>query len=139
VSLLAAFPARAELGGGVDSVQQDQARMEGSLQITHAAAYDVHEIKTQGGSVVREYVAGGKVFGLAWQGRGHPNLQQLLGSYFEQFQRAAQAQSQVVRRAPIMIHESGLVVEISGHPGFFVGRAYVPQMVPQGVAESQIR
>jgi len=139
LAVLAALPANAELGGGVDSVQQDRARVEGSLQITHAANYDVHEIKTPAGSVIREYVAGGKVFGMAWRGAGHPNFRQLLGAYYEQFQRAAQARSTAARRAPVIVHQSGLVVEISGHPGVFVGRAYLPGMVPENVAVSQIR
>jgi hypothetical protein len=136
--LAVCLPVSASLGGDVSSVQADQARMKGSVRLTQRAAYAVHEIQAASGAVVREYVSPeGKVFAVAWQGSGHPDMRQLLGSFFEQFQRAVQTKSS--RRAPVLVHESGLVVEIGGVPRRFAGRAYVPQMVPQGVSIDNLR
>ena len=57
----------------------------------------MHEITTTTG-VVREFVSpGGAVFGVAWDGQFPPDLQQLLGPYYQQAQQAATAQSQQPR------------------------------------------
>ena len=137
----ASLPSAASLGGDVTSVQSDQAHMKASRQVTQAAAYAVHEMKSDG-SVVREYVSpAGKVFAVTWQTVGHPDMQQLLGSYYQQLQQAAPppAGTRRARRAPVAIHTPGLVVEIGGVPRHIVGRAYVPQMLPANVPLTDIR
>jgi hypothetical protein len=139
------FPAWAALGGDVTSVQADQLHMQGTIRSTAKASYTVHEIQSASGTVVREYVSSsgsstGKVFALAWQGPWPPDMRQLLGSYFDQYSQAAKAQSSArVGRRPLMIEQSGLVVEMGGHPRAFTGRAYVPQMLPSGVHAEEIQ
>ena len=132
------LPARAVLGGDAKSVQDDQARMRGSLRITQVAAYSVHEIQSASGMRIREYVSDeGKVFAVGFQGFRVPDMRLLLGQYFPQYQRAA-----LVRRSghgPLLIEEPGLVVQIAGHMRAFVGRAYVPHMIPEGVRVQSIR
>jgi hypothetical protein len=136
--LAVSLPAFATLGGDLASVQADQAHLKGSLRITPAANYTVHEIQPVPGTLIREYVSpAGKVFAVAWKSPGHPDMRQLLGTYFEQFQRAAQGKR--ARHAPLLVHEPGLVVELGGHPRRFFGRAYVPEMVPEGVPVEKIR
>jgi len=139
--LAVSFPALAALGGDVNSVQEDQAHMKGSLQIHPAAAYSVHEITTSTRTVVREYVSPeGKVFGVAWQGPFVPDMQQLLGTSFQQYSAAVQANRDThARRKPLNIQEPGLVVQTSGHVRAYSGRAYIPEMVPQGVSAETIR
>jgi hypothetical protein len=39
----------------------------------------------------------------------------------------------------VLINEPGLTVQISGHPRSFTGRAYIPEMLPQGVPAEDIR
>jgi len=79
------------------------------------------------------------VFGVAWEGQFPPDLQQLLGPYYQQAQQATTPeQQQGRRRAPVVIETPGLVVHESGHMRSFQGRAYVPQLVPQGVEASEI-
>ncbi|MGA3212706.1 MAG: DUF2844 domain-containing protein [Terriglobales bacterium] len=130
--------AGAELGGTVSSVQSDREFFKGTVQVTHAGAYDVHGIKTAAGSSIREYVSpDGKVFAVAWSSAGHPDMKQLLGTYFEQYQRVLQAPR--TGRGPLSVHESGLAVELGGHPRAFTGRVYVPGLVPQGVDLENIR
>lgn len=140
-----ALPAWAALGGDIASVQADQVQMRGSLRTTVAASYTVHEIQGASGTVVREYVtssgtSAGKVFAVAWQGPWPPDMRQLLGSYFDQYMQGAKAQSGArMGRRPLMIEQPGLVVEMGGHPRSFVGRAYVPEMLPAGVQAGEIQ
>jgi hypothetical protein len=135
ILILTALPAFAALGEDAGSVQADQARMQASLRTTQAQAPT--------GIIIREYIspATGKVFAVAWQGPWPPNMQQILASYFDQFQQAAQAQAGTARaiRRPLMISLPGLVVQSGGHMRSFSGRAYVPDMLPQGVTAEAIR
>jgi hypothetical protein len=139
--LVLPIPALASLGGDVASVHQDLAQMKGSLKTTESTNYTLHEIKSTAGTVVREYVSpAGEVFGVAWQGSAMPNLQQILGSYFQTFSDAAQAQRTARRgRGPLYIQQTGLVVESTGHMRSFSGRAYDPGKLPQGVSANDIR
>ena len=140
--LLSPPPASAALGGYETTVQADQARMKGTLRSTPTKAYTVHEIKAQTGTVVREYVSpAGKIFAVVWQGPFLPDLRQLLGSYFEQFSQSAQKlKSEHPRvRGRLLIQEPGLVVQTGGHMRAYFGRAYVPELVPQGVRIEEIQ
>jgi hypothetical protein len=139
--LLLPIPALASLGGDVTTVQADQAKMQGSLRSTSNHSYILHEIQTSTGVAVKEYVStSGKVFAVTWQGRFHPDLRQLLGTYFDEYAQAEQAQRAQRRdHGPLVIQHAGMVVQISGHMRAFLGRAYVPQMLPAGVRAEDIR
>jgi hypothetical protein len=131
----------AGLGEDASSVQADWVRMQGSVRTTQTQAYTVHEIQTATGTVVREFVSpSGKVFGVAWQGPWPPNMRQILATYFEQYQRAAQAKmNSRAGRRPLLIELPGLVVQSGGHTRSFAGRAYIPDMLPQEVSAEAIR
>jgi Protein of unknown function (DUF2844) len=134
-------PSFAVLGGDVSSVQADQARINASLHVTQAQNYTIHELRSPSGMVIREYASpGGKVFAVAWQSPTPPDLKQLLGSHFEEFQQAAaQAQGPRAGRRPLIIQHPGLVVELGGHMRGFVGRAYLPDQVPADARVEEIR
>jgi len=135
------LPAWASLGGDVSTIQADQVHMQGTRRMIAAGPYTVHEIQASNRTVVREYVsADGKVFAVAWHGPWFPDMGQLLGSYFEQYQAAMQMQSSthIVRR-PVSVNQPGLVVQIGGHIRAFSGRAYVPEMLPSGVRVEDIQ
>src|SRR5215469_3356292 len=140
-TLAVPLSAQASLGGDVTSVHADQAKLQATVQTTANDAYTVEEVKAPTGVVVREYVSSaGKVFAVAWQGPVHPDLQQLLGSYFQAYKQALQTQKPThLRRAPIFINQSGLVLEMGGHMRFLVGRAYIPNLVPANVQMEEIR
>jgi Protein of unknown function (DUF2844) len=135
------LPALAALGGDAASVQDDQARMKGTLKTTEGMTYSVHEIKAGTGTVVREYVSpAGAVFGVSWQGPFIPDMQQLLGTYFDAYSSAAQTQRTAHKgHAPLSIQQPGLVVESNGHMRSYSGRAYDPEKLPQGVTANDIR
>jgi Protein of unknown function (DUF2844) len=128
------------LGGDVSSVQADAAHLQGMLRVNPVASYTVHEIQAPDGTRVREYLSpAGKVFAVAWQGPWLPDLQQLLGSYFAQYQRAAHSPRERVSRVPVSVHDANLVVEQSGHMRSFVGRAYLVDQLPSGATPESIR
>jgi hypothetical protein len=135
------FAARASLGGDLSSVQDDQMKMQGTLRTTSNNSYNVNEIQALSGVVVREYVSlSGNVFGVAWQGRTHPDLRQVLGANYDQYVQAVQAQRAQRRgHGPLLIQQPGLVVQMSGHMGSLAGKAYIPQNLPPGVRPEDIR
>jgi hypothetical protein len=111
-------PLAAELGGDLNSVTADQARMKATVRSTQTSSYAVHELQAATGTVVREYVSSaGKVFAVAVQAAKfhHPG------------------------RSPVLIQQSGLVVESGGHMRSFAGKAYVPQLLPEGTSAEEIR
>ena len=141
VAIANPFSVSGSLGGDVTTVQADQAKLQASLQTKSKELYTVHEMHAANSLVVREFVSTqGKVFGVAWQGPSRPDLQQVLGTYFEPFTQAAQAQkSHRTGRGPLFIQQPGLVVQMGGHARSFFGKAYVPQMVPVGVQTGEIQ
>jgi hypothetical protein len=132
-------PAVAALGGNLSTVKQDQAHLKASLQVSAGDRYSVHEMKAATGTTVREYAsADGTIFGVAWKGPWRPDIRQLLGEYFGDYQQAAKAK-RTGHNGPLSSATSRLVIETSGHPRAFSGRAYVPDLVPTGVEPAEIR
>jgi hypothetical protein len=136
--LAAASPVLAELGGSADTVEADQQHMMAQRRALAATAYTVQEMSMPGGTVVREYVsAAGVVFAVTWNGPQMPDLKQLFGSrYFAEAQSAATKQG--VRHGPVRVQQTDLVVHSGGHMRSYFGRAYVPQLVPEGVSADEL-
>ena len=138
VSLAAGVPAFAALGGDLSSVHADQARLQASERIIPTQNYTVHEMQTARGTLIRQFVSsGGTVFAVSWQGSA-PDLEQLLGAYFDQYVAAAQAQPG--RRARgVHIDTGDFVLESGGHMRFVSGRAFLRSKLPSGVTSDQVR
>lgn len=138
-SLLLPISLWAALGGDVVSIQNDAVRMRGSIRSTMSAAYTVHEITDPSGTVVKEFISPqGKVFAVAWRGPIRPNLQELLGAHFDEFDREMKTRTYRVR-GPAVVQTPSLVVQSAGHMRGFVGRAYLPDSLPQGVTVNSLR
>jgi len=137
--LLLSLPSYASLGGRVDSIEADRAAMKGSVQARQGAVYSVHEIQAAR-TTVREYVSSdGTVFAVAWHGQFAPDLQQLLGTYFDQYAAGVKAQkASYVGRRPLNLELPGLVVQRRGHVRAESGRAYIPERVPLGVKAEEL-
>ena len=137
------FPpaAFAALGGSVESVQNDQARLAAKLKTTPANAYTVYELTEPFGTIVREYVSvSGQVFAVTWRGPFVPDMKQLLGGYFEQYSLAAKGQTASRSRGlPLDIREPHLVVQAAGHMRAYSGRAYDPALLPLGVGAHDVQ
>jgi len=139
---LAAFnlPALASLGGNVDSVGADRAHMNASVKVTPNGSVNVQEIQGPEGTVVNEYVSPtGSVFAVAWHGHFVPDMQQIMGSYFDQYSAALQSQDKHFGRHPLNIKQTGIVVQTGGHMRDYFGRAYIPSLLPQGFDPDQIQ
>jgi len=134
------LPALAALGGDVSSIDADNACMKATVNLARNDNYEVHEMKSPGGTVLREFVSpGGRVFAVAWHGPFMPELQQILGTYFQQYSTALQSQKKRYGRAPLNLQLPGLVVQEGGHMRAYVGRAYLPEMLPPGVQAQEIK
>jgi len=133
-------PALAALGGDLTSVDADRAHLKAtSLEVKPSEAYQVHPIQAPGGTIISEYVSStGRVFAVSWHGPFIPEMQQILGSYFQQYSAALGAKRPYGRR-PLNIQEPGLVVQTGGHMGAYFGRAYLPEMLPSSLKADEIK
>ncbi|MGH8207985.1 MAG: DUF2844 domain-containing protein [Steroidobacteraceae bacterium] len=140
-ALLAGFvalPALAALGGDAASVDADTAKMKGQARATAAGGYTVSEITLPSGTVVREYVSSeGKVFAVTWSGAAVPDLQQTLGTYFEEYKASAVAPHDGHHH--LAIRQPDLVVSTGGHMRAWKGRAYVPALLPPNFSLDDIK
>jgi Protein of unknown function (DUF2844) len=144
VFLIAACPfqASATLGRDVTTVNEDRAKMQGALMsITRNDRFEVHQLQASNGTTVREYVSStGTVFAVSWEGPWMPDLRQVLGTYYDAYQRTVPAVRNARRsHGPMTFRSGDLVVQIGGHPRAFVGRAYIERLVPQGMQAQTIR
>jgi hypothetical protein len=130
-------PVFATLGQPAASIRQDgilqtvpsQAR---SLAQALPSAVTTQTVRTAQGVLVKEYLnAGGLVFAIAWSGSTVPDLSQLLGDYFGIFHAAVQ-NSHLPFKAPLVVKQTQLVVNMGGHMRAYSGSAYLPTLVPNG-------
>jgi hypothetical protein len=135
---LGSVPGWAVLGEYESSITTDQQRIHAQLRQISRQGYTIHQLSSAGGRTIREYVSPkGLVFGVAWQGPTMPNLQQLLGSYFEQMKEAAGSRKQ--RGGPLVVRTDNLVMVSGGHMRSFHGIAYAPNLLPAGVSAEVVR
>lgn len=137
---MTAQQALASLGASVDSVESDRKALSTSRRaMTVRDGYTVYEIDSDS-TVVREYVSSsGVVFGIAWNGLTHPDLDQLLGSYVGEYQKALQQTRRSPGHRSIQLKTDRLVVEKWGHMRNLQGRAYDPALIPSGVNVDEIK
>jgi hypothetical protein len=111
------------------------------MRIVRNDAYSLHEIRSASGTMIREYVnSSGTVFAVAWDGPWLPDLRQVLGQHFDRYQAAMRARQRArTGRGAVVIDTTDLVVHMSGHPRAFVGRAYLPTLLPTGIQLESIR
>src|SRR6266853_2849673 len=117
--LALAIPAHAfaSLGGSVSTVEADRVQTKSALvRSQRIDRYSVHELLSPTGTTVREYYgSNGVVFGVAWDGEWPPDLRQLLGGYFDQYQRATATARRVRKaRGRVAIDDGNLIVQASG-------------------------
>jgi hypothetical protein len=136
--LLCAPAAHAALGAPYASVAADRVKMKATVEVTPAAAYEIHALTLPTGTVVREYVsAGGTVFAVTWSGPFKPDLRQALGDYFSNY--VAAAPSRFGGHNHLSVSTPTLVIQSNGHMRAFSGRAYLVKAVPAGVSIDELR
>ncbi len=130
--------ARAALGGSADSVESDRVSMKGLTRPVPTGAVRKQELQLPSGTVVTEYLtSNGQVYAVSWHGPVLPNLQQILGNYFANYQQAAQ--QPVVRHRLVRLASPDIVIESGGKMRAFAGRAWVPTLLPAGVTAADIQ
>ena len=137
----AAMPlfAHAALGGNTASIETDQTALSASSTTTNADLYSVHTIKTAPGISIKEYLSPqGNVFAVAWQGPVLPDLRLLLGNYFQTYTDEI-GKLNHSGGGPVAIITPDLVVQSGGHLRAFSGRAYLPQLLPEGITLDDIK
>ena len=140
VLALGSMPAWAGLGQPEASVTSDQLHMKGEHRVQDFQAYKVHELANTEGAVVREYVSPeGTVFGISWQGRSTPDMNQLLGNYVNNFQTATRDQTQIRQRRGITIKTNDFVYTNFCRMGVCSGSAYAPRLLPNNVSAEVMR
>jgi hypothetical protein len=138
VVLALPLSAAASLGSDAASVQADQRQLGARLRTRALAGYTEFELQTPSGILIRQYVSStGVVFAVVWQGPALPDLRQILGRYFGAYVRAADPVNGGA--GPRVLEQAGLVVQTGGHMRAFLGRAFVPELMPKGVRLEQIR
>jgi hypothetical protein len=131
-------PALATLGEDVTTVENDRVKMKAQVRTTAVAGYTVHEVQTDNGTTVREYIApSGKVFAVSWNGPLLPDFPQILGRYFNDYHSGASS-PRVGRRA-LVLERADLVVHSFGHMRAFYGNAYVPSLLPPNFSAADIK
>lgn len=141
-------PAQASLGDRFESIENDRAQFHGKVQRAEShSAYTIHVIQTDA-LTLKEYIstANGKIFAISWMGNRHPDLTQLLGTYFAEYARANQKVNESKsetrkmrgRMSRGMIQAEHVSVEKSGHLRGSRGKAYVIDLFPVGVTSDEI-
>lgn len=137
---LFSIDALAALGGNIDSVTHDQTSARAQRHAAVSNGYTIHTLVTEANISVREYVSTqGVVFAIAWEGPNLPDLQQLLGAYFPQFDEAMTQRRSRGIRGPVALQQNDLVVESAGRLRSFSGRAYAPSLLPPQVSVAEIQ
>jgi hypothetical protein len=134
--------ALAALGGDVGSLSTDRESVQGQLQSTPMRQYVLHQITASSGTLIREYeTLQGRIFAVSWRGPMPPDLQQLFGSYYDQFQAAAAASAQAHpgMHRQISISQPDFMMQALGRLRSVHGKAFVPSLVPAGVSVAELQ
>ncbi len=140
VAALAARPALAALGEPADSIASDQKAL--SALRSSSTAHKNYTVQVVGSDAVtvREYISpSGIVFGVAWNGMTRPDLTQLLGTYFTEYQQARKQAPPKPGRRFSRVKTDRVIVETWGHMRNLQGRAYAPALIPSGVTIDEIK
>ena len=115
-------PARAALGGTADSVEADRVSMKGLTLPAPTSTLRKQQLQLSSGTVVTEYLGSdGLVYAVTWRGPSLPNLRQILGNYFANYQTAAS--QPLVRHRLVRVESPNIVIESSGKMRAFTGRS----------------
>jgi hypothetical protein len=138
--------ADASLGGKADTIETDRKAFQGRLgRVIHPSEnsdLSIHEINRDG-TTIREYaLPDGTVFAVTWRGITQPDLSVLLGKLYPEYEKAisTQAGSGIRRhsRTSRVIRSKNMVIEHAGHMRDVRGKAYLPNLMPEGIEPKDI-
>ncbi len=134
-ALLLCGPARAGLGGDLESVRSDALAWNANHSHSALGAATLHSLVQPDGVTLREYVdAAGLVFAVAWEGPVQPDFLRLLGSHFPRYLEALRQPGRGMG-----VNSPELVLESGGRMRAFYGRAWLPASLPTSLTGKDIR
>jgi hypothetical protein len=112
-----------------------------AVQTSNAKPYTVEQLASGSDSILEYHDLSGTCFAVTWTGSSQPDLNPLLAGYAAEHGAALTKQMSQVRgsRAASRVTSENIVVERFGLHGVFHGRAYVPNLIPQGVTLDEIQ
>lgn len=130
--------AHAELGGAAMPPQAAGKTVQ-RAQVT--GLYRVQSTIDDGGTTLYEYSSSaGQVFAYTWQGPTMPDLQTLLGRFYDSYRAGATPDRTTARSLHGMrVEQPDVVVESGGQMRSYVGRAWLPNALPAGVSADDLR
>ena len=131
----------AGLGQTSASIDQDHQVFQAKTRTQKMQTYyTVYELKRDGLTLKEFEDKNGKIFALSWVGISHPDLSNLLGEYFYDYQNAlVQVRPTPGHRRFGKFQGKNIVIEKSGLMGQSHGRAYLPQAIPKNVSLDEIQ
>jgi hypothetical protein len=101
--------------------------------IAHSQSYSIVET-SHGKNRLKEYVSNsGQVFAVTWSGYSHPDLSEILGSYWSEYNTAIKKHKPNHFEKHFTQSTKNIVIEKSGHFRSVKGRAYILKLLPAGV------
>jgi hypothetical protein len=117
---------QAELGTHPSSVLAEQKGFNSQLTTNSQNSETIFTQTLSSGTIVKQYASATNViFAISWSGPNLPNLQVLLGNYFNDYLAAIRKS-----RGAISINTESLVIQSTGMMGAFQGYALLPKQAP---------
>lgn len=131
---------QATLGESVNSVTTNKKSLSAVRSVEKTLSkYTVYESQYDT-ITIREYASpSGIVFGIVWIGLTHPDLMSLLGSYASEHRKALSQAKRQHGSKHVKVKSENVVVEKWGHMRKMQGRAYAPDLMPEGVSIDEIK
>jgi len=140
VCMAACAPAWAALGGSQASVDADVLALHGSVASAQRAAFTVKTITLPTGTAVNEFITpGDQVAAVSWRGPRPPNLSQLLGVYYADYQTALAARQTGQHSRHLLLDSGRMRFESGGHMRDLHGSAWLPALMPQGASAGDLQ
>ncbi|MGZ3744386.1 MAG: DUF2844 domain-containing protein [Pseudobdellovibrionaceae bacterium] len=124
----------ATLGEAIDSTNKNLSALKFSQKISSSEKFTIHEYEKDG-NTIREYASEtGIVFAVSWRGISKPDLSALFGSYFKEYKEALDEVPKQYGVKSISMKTPKMTVRRGGRMRDQRGFAYIPSLVPEGVA-----
>ncbi|MGF6603946.1 hypothetical protein P3T23_008701 [Paraburkholderia sp. GAS448] len=130
--------AHAELGGTATFTQPANKTIQ---PVEQTGLFRVRSTIDDGGTTINEYAStSGQVFGYTWQGPTMPDLQTLLGKYYDSYRVGTTPDATTPRNLHASrVTRPDVIVESGGQMRSYAGRAWLPGALPAGVFPDDLR
>lgn len=138
IALLGASPlCHAQLGATAPAAEASDGAV---VRRSESGLATYRETTDANGIVVRQYVdSTGAVYAVSWRGPAMPDVQALLGAYFQRFRNGANASAADAGLHTARVADGDLFVENRTRLREFSGRAWLAKALPPGVTAADIQ